>query len=132
MPSQCLGHRIGRPGRIPEPAARCGQSKPRLTHVVPRADCCEQRRRTTVIVANAGSGERKRHRIVLRREPAGTVEPALRLGAISSSTLGLAALERLECERRMLRRRGQRPTACVSAGWASAGGGRAARSVRAS
>jgi hypothetical protein len=62
-------------------------------------------------MAETGGRERQRHRPVERREPMGAVEPSSCLGPVPCGDLGLPALERLECQRRVVSRLGQRPTA---------------------
>jgi hypothetical protein len=111
MPPQRHGQRLGRTGRIAKPAAGCRQPQPGLPQIDFGADRTEQRCRTHVVMAETSGRERQRHRPVAWRKPMRAVEPAARLRPVLRGGLGLTALERLECQRRVFFELGQRPTA---------------------
>ena len=126
------GERRFRTGRVAEAPARGRKAKPDLSHVVFRRQALEQCRRPCIVMAETNGRQRQRQGFVLGCQPAGALQPALRLRGAGGCNFGLSALERIACEGRDLGRLGQRPTAWGSACCAPAGGGKAARSLRAS
>ena len=92
---QRAGQGVGGPRRVVKMQARRGQAEPGRAYVLGLGDRAEQRLGAHIVAAQTGGRERQGEGSVMRRQPAGAIEPAHRRLAIAGHERLLAALLRL-------------------------------------